>query len=187
MEKFSKKPFVQYWKGKRIAINAMAVTPIYESLQQTKTVYQSKMISKDHFNEISKKVSDKCSGLTFKLYMEPCEEYHDSLYYHNSDVVYGFNRTPEERAQQIDQFNFNLSSSVWVVIDSERVFPTLCHFERNYGLDNGRNIWISFKLDEKSLEKVRKMKSITLYFDNFFPHEGVAAFQWPIRVFKGCI
>lgn len=120
-------------------------------------------------------------NISFKLRVEPSGECIDTVYYNNSDIIYGFGRTRDEIDRLINQCNFNLSNRIWLTINNERVKPSLCHFERNFGIDNGRDIWATFKLNEQQQRYLKQTKKVSLFVNNFFRKEKTAVFSWPVR------
>ena len=120
-------------------------------------------------------------GLTFKLRIDPAEKIRNTEYYHSSDILFGFGRTQQQIEEAIDEFNFRLSQYIWLSIDGERLLPSLCHLERNFGMDNGRDIWIRFRLDTTMKNKLIEYKKITLVVNSVFENEDVAEFDWPVK------
>jgi hypothetical protein len=176
LTRYSGKPYIQEWIGNYIQIKAIAVTPAYERLLElsragVKKIEQQTLDSL----EVDQNVN---SDLTFKLYLYPTEEFTDTVYFHNSDILLGYGRNREERRQAMEQFNFGLTSRIWARIAGEKISPALCHCEENYGLDNGRNLWIVFKLNDRQRQTARAKRRIELYFDNPLTNEGLSTFVW---------
>lgn len=149
-------PRIKCWEGKYTVIKAMVVEA----------------------DTLSKGPAD---NLCFRLRIDPSDKIKDKTYYHNSDILFGYGRTSEEVSASINEFNFHLSEKIWLRIREERVFPTLCHFERSFGLDNGRDVWVSFRLDQRQLDMLKNEKNIRLHINSFFQKERMAILEWPVK------
>jgi hypothetical protein len=142
---------VKVWKGKYLKIKAMV----------------------DKQNSVS---SGEDVRLCYRINFAPIDSFVDKDYYHNSDVLFGFGRTREQIAQSVDDFNFHLYEKIWLKTkNGERVRPTLCHLERNFGMDNSKEVWVNFRVNRKMLDNEPE---VFLYIDNIFPKERIARIGW---------
>ena len=170
------------WHGNRLHISALLVLPLQKELQELINTGQGqKKLSVTYLKSLHEKTISKKS-VSFKVFLEPQEKVIDKVYFHNSDVLFGFGRDASKRRESITKFNFILHDKIWLKIGEVKVKPTLCHLERNFGLDNGRNIWITFNFDKKEISMLQKKKRLELYFENPLPREGVAIFKWPVNL-----
>jgi len=149
---------IRYWEGKYTVIKAMVM-------------------------ETDSSGKGSVDNLCFRLRIDPSDKIKDKTYYHSSDILFGYGRTREEISAAINEFNFHLDEKIWLRIQEERVFPTLCHFERNFGMDNGRDVWVSFRLDQKHRNMLKNEKNIRLYINSIFQKEKMAILEWPVKNF----
>ncbi|HEX2956967.1 MAG TPA: hypothetical protein VHO70_09040 [Chitinispirillaceae bacterium] len=149
-------PRISRWEGKYTVIKAM-------------------LVETDSLSE------GPADNLCFRLRIDPSNKIKDKTYFHNSDILFGYGRTREEIGAAVNDFNFHLSEKIWLRIREERVFPTLCHFERNFGLDNGRDVWVNFRLDQKQRNMLKNEKDIRLHVNSIFQKEKVAILKWPVK------
>lgn len=185
LDKYHKKPYEQEWKSDLINVKGQAILPevmaAYNSFKST----NDSVFSRSQWDSIRSVESNQI--LTFRLRIEPSENIRDTLYVHNSDLQYGFGRSPDQRTESINEFNFDLSNNIWINIDGEKVYPSICHTEQTFGMENGRDIWIGFKLSKDQLLTLANMDRFVLFYQLTEPLNSVAMLQWPLSVIKKCI
>lgn len=182
--KYQKKPFLQTWESEPLVLNAQLL-PLNAMIAFKALQNYGDTVSRQQWDSL--KNESRNEVLSIRLRLEPSEKIRDTLYANNSDVVYGFGQSADERSQTIEKFNFGLSKSVWLLIDGTKVFPALCHTEQVFGLENGRNIWLSFNLTQEEQKKLLQQETVVLFFQLTSPLKCVAQLEWPSSVIKKCM
>lgn len=177
--KYSSGKYCKVWENGCVRLNVLLVTPELSVIQNS----LGNIVDKKQFDlQIKRNMSD--SVLKFRLHIEPDTKCIDTLYAQNSDIVYGFGRSDNAREIEIKQFNFNLSEKIWLKCNDEKIKPMYCHVENNFGLDNGRDIWLGFSINNKQLLSSEKC---ALFFQNLTPVSEIIAIEWSSKFLKKAI
>lgn len=170
------KKYSRDWVGNLIKIKALMLNNTLNEIKRNIN-YQS-YSKKDIQNALNNKQLN--NEITFQLRIDPKDKFVDSVHFHNSDILFGFGMDKSSRDKKINKFNFNLNETLWLLIDDKRIYPTLSHLERNFGVDNGRDVWIKFNLSDSEIKKLRKDNNVKLVWD--IPHRGetISEFNWKL-------
>lgn len=182
--RFNSKPYVQGWSDQCLVVRGQLLTTELIAAMEIKNNDQKKISKRDLDSIASSKSKDKV--VTFLVRIEPAEHCKDTLYTHNTDVIYGFGRSDKERETSIRKFNLNLEKQIWLKVKEKRIYPMFCHTEHNFGMENGREIWISFN-SSVITALLEKNDTVTLFFQNATPATDLIVLEWPSSIMKKVI
>jgi len=184
LARFEATPYEQCWESGCARVRGQLVTPeLQAALNLTRGSDVATRVSPATWDSAVAQAR-LSKGIAFRLRLEPQEKCVDSTYFHDGDVLMGFGRDAGQRDQAMREFTFGLESRVWIKINGVRVFPTMCHAEQNFGMENARNFWAMFNLSQEQRAALAKEKTVTLCFDQPLPGGGVAVVSWPVGVFR---
>lgn len=103
----------------------------------------------------------------------------DDLKGGSADVVTGFGATTEEVDQRISLFDNSLRRNFWLIFPEGRVYPSLYHVERTYGLEDSRTFLLSFSLAKSQWNAIHAGSDLELAFEIPIKGAGVASLRWP--------
>jgi hypothetical protein len=184
IKKYQKKPFEQTYSSKVFELKGQIITPqiraAYKAVQ-----LMGDTVNADSWNSMNKE--DTSSLLEFRLRLDPVESLKDKQYSQNADVQYGFGQSDKQRKETINEFNYLLQNNIWILVDGKKVHPVLCHTEQNFGMDNGRNIWVGFRLTDEQKSFLKTQNQSVLFFHIQRPLNFFAQLAWDRAVLKKCI
>src|SRR5690606_24157596 len=99
------------------------------------------------------------------------------IYSQNSDIVYGFGRSDREREKEISDYRYSFNKRIWMNYNNKRIDPFYCHTEQNFGIDNGRDLWVGFRFNKK-LDHLDSDFKLILFFQNLTPLCDMASLEW---------
>jgi hypothetical protein len=172
------KPYLQLWEGRCVRISGLLMNAQQQPARQNQP---------NNTPGTQAPPAVPATTVQLKLYLAPTGKCTDTTYFHNSDVLMGFGRTKEQRDLAAADFSFHLASKIWTIVGDQKIRPTLCHLEQNFGIDNGRTIWLQFSFTDTQMSQLHSQKSLSLFFDNPLVDEGVARLSWPRTIFNSMI
>jgi hypothetical protein len=181
---YNAKPYVRVWEDGCVRVKAQIVAPQLMAALEVNDDKTGALRKKAWDSLVTTKRND--SILSVRIRVEPMGKCVDTVYAQNSDIVYGFGRSNDERKQEITDYNLNLGNRIWISVEGKRISPLFCHTEQSFGLDNGRDIWSGFAIDKQSL-KALSGKKVSLFFQKPTPITGVAKVSWSSSIFKNVL
>lgn len=178
-KKYSSGAFTKEWDDGCIHISALMVTPEFFALLSCSESKEEKISKRKLDSIIAIKKQD--TTISFRIRIEPVGKCIDTTYAHNSDIVYGFGRSDDDRSKEIEKYNFGLDKRIWLKCGDTRVDPLFCHTENNFGLDNGRDIWVGFAIDKN---KMLLSKDNVLFFQGPTPVSEIIAMEWSSELMR---
>jgi hypothetical protein len=100
------------------------------------------------------------------------------------DLVMGERSAPGEAGSKFFEYDYRMDRRVWLRLGDRKVAPSLVLAEQVPGMDQGRDLWIMFRLAQSDIENLDRSGKLVLALDLSLQGSGWAELSWPAKAYQ---
>lgn len=179
-----KGPFVRTWEGKCLELRAMVLTPEYrvaKDLERRRDTDDP--VAASRWDSLIR--SEKQPGnLQMRMRMAPGTDCPAPAGFLEGDIVMGRRSAPGEAGAKLFEQDYRMDRRLWLRLGDRKVAPSLVLAEQTPGLDQGRDLWIMFRLGQSDIENLDRSGKLVLALDLSLQGAGWAELSWPAKAYQ---